>query len=84
MSAPCDITFERMGSMVGAAMTMTVYLNGFNVGAVKNGKTIRFQTKLRYNTVYVADHLGTFFQDFARFEAAPGGTIQLRFNRRFQ
>ncbi len=81
LPAPCTIQFQRMSNFVGMAVVNTVYLNGVNMGSVKNGKTITFLTPLRYNTIYVTDMHGVAFKPIHRFEAQPGGTVQLHFKR---
>ncbi|MGI6546441.1 MAG: hypothetical protein ACOX2M_08520 [Fastidiosipilaceae bacterium] len=83
LDAPCTIQFTRLGSMVGAALAQFVYLNGVNCGPVKNGKTITLQTGNRWNTLYVTDHYGVASPSVYRFEAAPGGTIAVKFRRKF-
>ncbi len=83
LSAPCTIYFTRLGSFVGAMVAQVVYLNGVRCGAVKNGKTISFQTSNRWNTLFVTDQYGVAFADMYRFEAVPGGVVEVKFNRKF-
>lgn len=83
LSAPCAIHFERVGGFVGAAVPQTVYLNGIRIAVAKNGKTIAFPTNVRYNTLFVTDQYGTAFKCAYRFEAQPGGSVLVRFNRKF-
>ncbi|MDR1764939.1 MAG: hypothetical protein LBR77_02345 [Lachnospiraceae bacterium] len=83
LPAPCTVDFTRVSSFVGAAVLQFVYLNGIKMGPVKNGKTLSFPTYLRYNTIFVTDHSGAAFKGLYRFEAQPGGTVQVRFNRKF-
>jgi len=84
LAAPCTINFQRLSSFVGAAIAEIVYLNGEKIGPVKSGKSLTFQTGVRYNTIFVTDPHGVAFQDMYRFEAQPGGTVEVRFNRKFQ
>lgn len=83
LDTPCTITFTRLGSMVGAAVVQMVYLNGVNCGPVKNGKSLTLETSNRYNTMYVTDQYGVAFPGAYRFEAAPGGHIDVKFKRKF-
>jgi len=84
LAVPCTVTFQRLSSFVGAAISQMVYLNGVKVGPIKNGKSITFPTYIRYNTIYVADPYGVVFRDMHRFEAQPGGSVTVRFNRKFR
>jgi ribosomal protein L40E len=83
LAAPCNVNFQRVSSFVGAAIAHIVYLNGVKAGPVKNGKTISFPTNIRYNTIFVTDPHGVAFKDMYRFEAQPGGSVDVRFNRKF-
>lgn len=83
LSAPCSVTFERVGSFVGMAVPQIAYINGLKLGPVKNGKTIAFETLNRYNTMFVTDQYGMAFKGEYRFEAAPGGSVRVRFKRKF-
>ena len=83
LSAPCLIRFQRISNVVGMAIVYVVYLNGVNMGAIKNGKTLEFYTYIRYNSIFVTDPHGVAFADMFRFEAMPGGIQDVRFNRRF-
>lgn len=83
LSAPCTVTFERVGSFVGMAVPQIAYINGMKLGPVKNGKTISVQTFNRYNTMFVTDQYGVAFKSSYRFEALPGGAVLVRFKRKF-
>lgn len=83
LAAPCTISFTRVSSFVGALVAQVVYLNGVNCGAVKNGATITLQTSNRWNTMFVTDQYGVAFKSVYRFEAVPGGTVAVRFKRKF-
>ncbi|MDR0841688.1 MAG: hypothetical protein LBN26_09975 [Christensenellaceae bacterium] len=83
IDAPCTVNFTRLRSFVGAAVAQMVYLNGVNCGPVKNGKTITLQTSSRWNTIFVTDQYGAAFPGAYHFEAVPGGTIEVKFNRKF-
>ena len=84
LTKPCTVTFERESSFVGAAVPQIVYINGVKIGAVKNGKSITFQTSGKYNIIFVTDQYDVVFQSYYRFEAQPGGSITVRFNRKFK
>lgn len=83
LSVPCRINFTRQKSFVGAAVVQMVYLNGISCGPIKNGKTISFHTESRWNTLFVTDAYGVAFPDVYRFEAVPGGEVNVSFNRKF-
>lgn len=83
LPAPSNIHFERPGSFVGMAVPQIVYLNGIKIGPVGNGKALDFPTYLRYNTLFVTDQHGAAFKGSYKFEAAPGGNVHVRFNRKF-
>ena len=84
LSAPCTVNFTRLSSFVGMAIVHVVYLNGVKVSPVKNGKTVTFPTYLKYNTIFVTDPHGVAFRDIYRFEAQPGGVVNVKFNRKFK
>jgi len=84
LSAPCVIQFERTWNLVGAALLQIVHLNGLKIGTVKNGKTITFQTHVRKNVIFVTDQYGVAFSDQLTFEAQPGASMSVRFNRKFK
>jgi len=65
------------------AVSQFVYLNGLKIGSVKNKGTIEFQTFLKNNTVFVTDHAGMAFKSACKFNAQPGGRVELRFKRKF-
>ena len=83
LAAPCVVNFTRLGSFVGSAVAQIVYLNGVNCGPVKNGKTITLQTSNRWNTIFVTDQYGVAFPSVYRFEAVPGGAVDVKFKREF-
>jgi hypothetical protein len=83
LSAPCALNFERVSSFVGMAVVQNVHLNGIKIGPIKNGQTLNFSTLVKYNTLFVTDMYGVAFKDPYRFEASPGGTINVRWNRKF-
>lgn len=51
--APCTVSLTRLPSAIGAAMGVRVFLNGAEQELLKNGKTIRMQTKLAENELMV-------------------------------
>ena len=84
LEQPCTISFTRLSSFVGMAVTQIVYVNGMRVSPVKNGKTITFQTVVRDNVIFVTDQFGVAFKGDYRFQAQPGGNVQVRFKRKFK
>lgn len=84
LDKPCTITFKRLSSFVGMAVSQNVWLNGVKVGSIGNGKSITFQTFVKYNTVFVTDQYGVAFKDSYKFEAQSGGTEDIRFKKKFK
>ena len=84
LALPCTVAFHRKGSFVGMAVAQYVWLNGVKVGPVHNGKTIEFPVWTRYNIVFVTDQFGVAFKGNRAFEAAPGGRVEIEFNRSFK
>ncbi len=83
LSKPCTINFHRLSSFVGMAVSQDVWMNGIKVGSVGNKKTISFQTMIRHNTLFVTDQYGTAFKGDYKFEAQEGGTIDVKYKRKF-
>ncbi|MDR3217661.1 MAG: hypothetical protein LBU22_01555, partial [Dysgonamonadaceae bacterium] len=83
LSSPCTINFKRISGVVGAAMKLHVYMNGQQMGAVKNGKTISFQTNVKNNILFVLDHAGNAFPSTYRFVAEPDTSVSVLFDGKF-
>jgi len=83
LSVPCIIQFERVSGALGFAMPQVVHLNGMKVAPIKNGQTMTFPTHVRHNVIFVTDHFGTAFANPYAFEAKPGESVRVRFNRKF-
>lgn len=79
----CTINFKRMSSFVGMAVSQFVWLNGMKVGSVKNGGSLTFQTAAKNNTLFVADQYGVAFKSDYKFEAQPGGSVEIKFKGKF-
>jgi hypothetical protein len=76
IEVPCRVTVSRLSSMIGAAMGVRVLLNGAEMGTLKSGSTLEFQTSYRTNelkVIYDAD-LST---RAVEFEAVAGGSVQV-------
>lgn len=84
LEQPCTVTFTRLSSFVGMAVSQNVWLNGVKVGPIGNGKTITFQTCVKHNTVFVTDQYGVAFKGDYKFEAQSGGTEEIRFKKKFK
>lgn len=84
LSAPCKISFKRMSGFMGMAVSQTVWLNGIKIASVGNGKTIEFQTMIKYNTLFVTDQSGVAFKGDYKFEAQPNGSMEVKFKRKFK
>ena len=83
LEEPCVITFRRLSSALGMAVTQQVFLNGVKVGNVGNGKELVFQTYTKHNTIFVTDQAGVAFPGCHKFEAESGGTEVIEFKRKF-
>lgn len=83
LSAPCEIRFTRVFSTDGENLAQIIYLNGVEIGLVKNGETLSFATTVRNNIVYVTGLNGQAFKGEYKFEAQPGGQVDVRFNGHF-
>ena len=79
IETPCQVSIERPSSFLGAAQSVFVYLHGFEVGRLKNGKTLSFSTEYATNEIilkYPAD--GTVIKE--TFPAEAGGSVQFVLN----
>jgi len=83
LEEPCKVTFHRLKSVLGMAVSQQVYLNGIKMGNVGNGQELSFQTFTRNNTVFVTDQAGVAFPGTYRFTAESGGTEDIQFKRKF-
>ena len=83
LAEPCKVTFHRLKSAVGMAVSQQVYLNGVKIGNVKNGQDLAFQTFTKNNTVFVTDQAGIAFPGSYSFVAEPGGSEDIQFKRKF-
>lgn len=84
LERPATVSLKRMGAFIGFAVPQTVYINGYRVGEVANGKTISFQTPLRFNLLAVTDQFSAAFRKgTVRFEAQSGGVVDFRFRKKF-
>lgn len=81
---PAVVAFKRASSFVGMAVTQFVWLNGVKIAAVKNGQAIEFPVFTQYNTIFVTDQFGVAFKGDYKFEAQPGGRVEVKFNRKFK
>lgn len=84
LESPCTVNFTRLSCFAGMAVSQNVWLNGIKVGAVRNGKSITFQTFVKHNTVFVTDQYGVAFKGCYRFEAENGGTENISFKKKFK
>ncbi|MDR1187064.1 MAG: hypothetical protein LBK95_06370 [Bifidobacteriaceae bacterium] len=81
---PCVVNFTRAKMFQGSAGTHTVYLNGVPIQTLKNGESFAFQTILRWNTLFAGFGNGLVFRVKHRFEAPPGGTVNVLFDGAFR
>ena len=58
LDSPCQISIERTSSMLGAMNYVAVYLHGFEVGRLKNGKTLNFATEYATNELKLVYEVG--------------------------
>jgi hypothetical protein len=76
LETPCRVSITRLPSVIGAAMNVNVLLNSDEVGILKNGKTIDFNTEYSVNEItvnYVADGASRTI----KFEAEAGGSVNV-------
>lgn len=80
LAEPCSITVIRERAMLGGAMPLFVHLNGQEVGSVKNGGTLEFETSVRSNSLVVTDHdrAAVKHGGDVMFEAESGGALTFR------
>lgn len=83
LDEPCVVTFHRLSSVVGLAVSQQVYLNGIKMGNVKNNSSISFDTHTKHNTVFVTDQYGVAFPGRYDFVAESGGAHEINFKRKF-
>ncbi len=83
LETPCTVNFTRLSSFVGMAVAQHIWLNGVKVGTVGNGKSISFPVHTKYNTLFVTDQYGVAFKGNYKFEAVSGGTVDVRFKKKF-
>lgn len=79
LETPCQVSIERSSSMLGAAMAVVVFLYDYEVGRLKNGKTLTFSTEYATNElklVYQAD--GNIIT--GTFTAVAGGSVHFVLN----
>lgn len=81
---PCSVTFIREKKVLGAMVSQHVFLNGFEVGPVKNGQAIQFFTYKTDNVVTVTDDNGlSAVPDYFAFQASEGCSQTIRFAMKF-
>ncbi len=79
LAAPCTLTVTREKSFVGMAVAYHVFLNGQQVGTLKNGESLQLPATLVQNTLLVQDAYGTELKPLY-FALPPGGNAQILFN----
>jgi uncharacterized membrane protein YhaH (DUF805 family) len=80
MESPCTISLKRPGNMIGAIIGVRIYLNGVQYGTLKNGKTVVMQTDYVQNVLAIyANASDSEMTCSLRFEAVPGGHVQITF-----
>jgi len=84
LQQPCKIIFTRLSSFIGMFVSQSIWLNGIKIGSVKNGKTIEFVTHIKSNIIFVTDQYGMAFKTDYRFEARSGGSVGVKFKRKFK
>lgn len=78
LQVPCTVNVTRGSSMMGAVMSCPVYLNYIQVGVLKNGQTITFNTNLKENVLTINYDAGGSIKPFP-FTAYPGGNLHIDF-----
>ena len=75
---PCQVTITRLSSMIGAFIAVRVLLNGIEVGTLKNGKTLEFQTFIATNEMSVLNPADNTKKSI-NFIAASEGSVRITF-----
>lgn len=78
LSIPAQLTIVREGSMVGAAVSWSFFLNGNGIGSLGNGKMLSVATGLKRNMLVAKDVYGSELPPFV-FEVEPGANAQIHF-----
>jgi len=78
LEQPCTLAITRTSSMLGAAMGVTVFLNGTEVGVLKNGQTLNFTTVYANNDLTVVTNADNVTRSLT-FPATPGGFVHFTF-----
>ena len=76
LEKPSKVSITRLSSMVGAAMGVRTFLNGTEVGVLKNNQTLDLSTNVAENDItvqYIAD--GT--TNSIKFNAESDGVIRI-------
>lgn len=79
LETPCAVSITRLSSMVGAVNKVNVFLNGNQVGVLKNGQTLETTTQFRQNKVMVIftnDNLTRAIE----FDAESNGHVHITLN----
>ncbi len=79
LSDPCSVSLTRNKNLMGAAIKSTVYLNGNQLGQLKNGQTLEFETKSKNNKLMIVNNKDNMSRAI-EFEAEPGGEVNINFN----
>ncbi len=73
---PCQIVLARLSKFRAAWSAFSVYLNGIEVGKIKNGSTLSFSTFLSTNELKVLFPPGNYTSS-TTFHAASGESVSI-------
>lgn len=81
LDMPCKIRISRLASFAGAIRKAYVFLNGTQVGVLKNGESIDLTTSYQDNVLVVADEPDGSDRTMKpfRFSANSGGNVNIKF-----
>ncbi len=76
LETPCNVSITRLPSMIGSAMDVRVFLNGTEMGILKNGKTFDFTTENSINVLTVKYHADA-TTNSVTFNAKSGDSVRI-------
>jgi hypothetical protein len=78
LEIPCKVSIERPSKVLGAMNYVAVYLHDFEVGRLKNGKTLNFTTEYATNEISFVGQRGGNVKK--TFQADSGGSKKFIYN----
>ncbi|MDI9497213.1 MAG: zinc ribbon domain-containing protein [Bacillota bacterium] len=82
LESPAEVTLTRVSSMVSSLVSWSFTLNGYAVGQLKNGQSLKFTTRQRQNVLIAKDAYGSELPPFVfEVEAGAEATLFFKVNR---